>query len=97
MKRSIKTKSKIIKTEEKVNQGFFYKYDLIESESQRVCSYRMPLYSIRVELRDTDGNESRATTKEIFADFGKAFSFFTRLVKNLVTPIDLPYIVEDEL
>ena len=97
MRRNINFKAKIIKTEEKFSKGFFYKYELIESESQRVCSFRMPLYSIRIELRDPDGKESRAATKEIFADFGKAFSFFTRLVKNLVTPIDLPYIIEDEL
>ena len=34
---------------------------------------------------------------EIFADIGKAITFFDEIVDNLVTPIDLPYILEDRI
>ncbi len=97
MKNSSKTTKTAIRTEERIEDGFVYKYILNMEESIRVASYKLPLYSISVKLTDRDGNTTAADTKQIFADLGKAFSFFDMLVRNLATPIDLPYIVEDEI
>ena len=96
MQKQGKMKKTSIKTTEVNSNGYTYKYSINQTESSRVASYRMPLYSISVKL--TNGEEvTEAETKEIFSDLGKAFSFFEKLVKNLATPIDLPYRVEDEI
>ena len=97
MRSNSKTQKKIIRFVEKVNNGYIYRYSLYMGESFMVASYKLPLYSITVELTDKDGAVSSADTKEIFADVGKAFSFFDMLVRNLATPIDLAYIVEDAI
>ncbi len=97
MKGGSKIAKVAIRKEEKFEGGYIYRYILNMEESIRVASYKLPLYSITVELTDKDGNTTSADTKEIFADVGKAFSFFDMLVRNLATPIDLAYIVEDEI
>lgn len=97
MKSSSKIARTAIRKEEKFEAGYVYRYILNMEESVRVASYRLPLYSITVELTDKDGKTTSADTKEIFADLGKALSFFDKLVRNLATPIDLAYIVEDEI
>ena len=48
-------------------------------------------------MTDIDGKKTEATAKDLFADVGKALVFYDRMVQNLATPIDLPYIIEDEL
>lgn len=95
--RKEKTIAKKIRSEEIFNDGFIYKYDLVMRESARVASFKLPLYSISVEMRRDGELISAAETRELFADIGKAIAFYERMVKYLVTPIDLPYIVEDEL
>ena len=88
---------KVIRANTVVSEGAEYKYSLYSTESTRVASYRLPLYSISVELTDSEGNETNATVGDIFSDVGKAIIFYDRLVKHLATPIDLPYILEDEI
>ena len=97
MKNGSKISKIAVKKEEKFENGYTYKYVLNMQESLKVASYKLPLYSISVELTDKNGVKTSAETKEIFADVGKAISFFDTLVRNLATPIDLAYIVEDEL
>jgi hypothetical protein len=92
-----KTVDTTIRTERREADGIAYKYDLIMRESSRVSSYRLPLYSISVEMTQEDTTVTSAETHEVFADVGRAIVFFEKLVDNLATPIDLPYIVEDEL
>ena len=92
-----KNVTKTVKHEEKLKDGYIYSYTLNVAESASVASYKLPLYSITVELTNPSGDKTRAQTKEIFADVGKAFSFFEKLVRNLATPIDLVYVVEDEI
>ena len=77
--------------------GARYCYTLIMSESNKVASYKLPLYSIEIEMTDAEGNVTNARTKEIFADVGKAISFFKKLSENLATPLNLLYILEDEM
>ena len=95
--RKEKTVATKIRSEEILKDGIIYKYDLIMRESARVASFKLPLYSISVEMQKEGEQISFAETRELFADVGKAIAFYERMVKYLATPIDLPYIVEDEL
>ena len=90
-------KDTVIKKEQKVADGAIYQYSLIVNESNKVASYKIPLYSIEIEMTDIEGNVTSARTKDIFADVGKAISFFRKLSENLATPLNLPYIIEDEM
>ena len=87
----------VIKREVKEVDGMVYRYALMVSESNKVASYKLPLYSIEIELTDENGNVTHARTRELFADVGKALSFFKKLSENLATPLNLPYILEDEM
>jgi hypothetical protein len=87
----------IIKSDFKESDGAKYKYALIMNESNKVASYKLPLYSVKIEMVDKDGNLTSARTGDLFADVGKAISFFKKLTENLATPLNLPYILEDEM
>lgn len=88
--------SEIIRDEERIDDGLIYRYRLIRTRSLKVASYQMPLYSIEVQLTK-DGAISENSLCEVFSDLGKALVFFDKLVDNLATPIDLPYILEDKI
>lgn len=88
---------KIIRREERNDEFYAYSYELIMREGNATACFRMPLYSIRINMTDPTGYEKSADARDIFADKQKAFDFFDRIVDNLATPIDLAYIVEDEL
>ena len=90
-------KDTVIKRDIREADGARYCYTLIMSESNKVASYKLPLYSIEIEMTDAEGNVTNARTKEIFADVGKAVSFFRKLSENLATPLNLLYILEDEM
>ena len=88
---------KIVRKEEREVDGAKYSYTLVMSESNKVASYKIPLYCVDIEMTDIDGNVTKARTGELFADVGKAISFFKKLCDNLATPMNLPYILEDEM
>ena len=90
-------RDKIIRKEIREADGAKYCYTLVMSESNKVASYRLPLYSISIEMIDEEGKKTNANSPDLFADVGKALVFFRRLVDNLATPINLPYILEDEM
>ena len=90
-------KNTVIISELREADGAKYRYSLIVSESNKVASYKLPLYSVEIEMTDKDGNVTNARTRELFADVGKAISFFRKLSENLATPLNLPYILEDEM
>ena len=77
--------------------GYSYTYELILREGSSTVDWKLPLYSIRVSMSDTDGNQSQRTAKDVFTDKRKAERLFRRLVKHLATPIDLGYVIEDEV
>ena len=83
--------------EDNVSQnGMLYEYRLFKRISLRVASYKIPLYSVSVRL--TDGDEvTESALNDMFSDIGKATVFYEQIVKYLVTPIDLPYILEDSV
>ncbi len=97
MKEALNSTAVNIRTERRDNDGIIYKYALVMHESSHVASYGIPLYYISVEMTDKNGTITKASTADVFADAGRAVRFFEKLVSNLATPIDLPYIVEDEL
>lgn len=96
MKRKEKIFSTTLRTESREKDGIGYEYELIMKESARVASFKIPLYSVSVKMTDENGETTHANTKDVFADPGKALVFYEKLVKNLATPIDLAYILEDE-
>ena len=57
----------------------------------------MPLYSIKISMTDPSGNRSEREATDVFSSSDEAVRFFDRLVRNLATPIDLCYVVEDEV
>ena len=85
---------KIIKTAERESDGAIYRYEL----SQRhISGFQDPLFSITVEMLRANDKTTRAKTEDAFSDSEKAISLFEKLVKSLATPIDLAYVLEDEL
>ncbi len=91
-----KFKESTVKTERRTKDGIDYSYELTVKESTNLASYRLPLYSVAVKMESFDGEIATSEKSDVFADAGKALAFFDMLVENLATPIDLPYIIEDE-
>ena len=97
MRNQIKTNDTVIRREQRESDGNKYTYLLTMHESLSTVSYGIPLYSVNIEMIDSEGHETAATVGDVFADAGKAIVFFEKLVRNLATPIDLAYILEDSL
>lgn len=91
-----KIRETVIKRETVESHGSVYEYALIMRESTRVASYRIPLYSIRIKLTLATGETTEAEACDVFSDVGKALVFYDRIVEHLATPLNLPYILEDE-
>ena len=87
----------LIRKDERFDETNIYNYELYMCRGSGVASFRIPLYSIKVSMTDSSGNDTSATIKDVFADAGKAILFYEKIVKNLATPIDLAYILEDEI
>ena len=96
MKSKEKVKSTLIRSDKVTEDGALYIYSLTQRESQCVASYRIPLYSVHIELTDRDGNRTEASVEDAFSDIGHAVVFYDRLREHLATPLNLPYIFEDE-
>ena len=96
MKKRRDVKEILMKSETVVSRGASYTYSLFVRESNRVASYRIPLYSITVEMTDTDGHRTYAEARDAFSDIGKAVVFYEKIMEHLATPLNLPYILEDE-
>lgn len=86
----------IIKSDTVECDGCSYEYTLTVRESSRVASYRIPLYSVSVRMFDGEGKETFGEANDAFSDVGKALVFYEKLVEHLATPLNLPYILEDE-
>ena len=95
--RSTRTTDTVIRCETRVDGENTYVYRLIMKESASLSSYRISLYSVAIEFFGADGTRTEGEIRDAFADPGRAILFFELLVKNLATPIDLPYILEDSM
>lgn len=71
-----------------------YTFILTMRRSDMVASYRMQLYSLTVRMT-TNGRQTEATVSDAFSDARRAHRFFDLMLRELVTPIDLPYVLED--
>ena len=71
--------------------GFLYTYTLLCTEEIT------PIFSIAIDLLTPEGDATTATLSQPIYDGGRAALLFEILLKNLVTPIDLPYVMEDIL
>ena len=89
-------KETVIKNASLSSDGIKYTYTLSVNISDKVASFRLPLYSLEVRMLMPDGKETRASAENAFADIGKALVFFDKALRNLITPIDLAYVLEDE-
>ena len=97
MKKTKAFKEIAIKEDKIEAEGMLYEYKLFVRESDRVASFRIKLYSIKVKLTDRGGCETEAELNDVFSDIGKAGVFYDKLVDNLATPLNLHYILEDEM
>jgi len=87
----------VILKEERLEDGCAYTYELIHREGDGVADWKVPLYSIRIAMTDSQGNKTEREAMDLFSDGERAGEFFQKLVRNLATPIDLGYVVEDEV
>ncbi len=90
-------RSGVIIREDRKDDIFSYSYELILREGSGTADFRLPLYSVRVSMTDENGSKSQREARDVFRDKEKAVGFFDMLVRNLATPIDLDYAVEDEV
>ncbi len=97
MRQKERTTDTVIRTDTRQDKEYTYRYELIMKRGEGVASWRIPLYSIRVYMSDEKGKTSEGDIKDIFADLGKAVIFYEKVVRNLATPIDLVYALEDEI
>ena len=73
-----------------------YCYELIERKGETTADWRLTLFSIRITMTDKIGTSRSFEAKNLFSNKREAVEFFDMIVENLATPIDLPYILEDE-
>ena len=83
----------VIRSEKVLDRGNLYCYTLTESDSANGTM----LYSLRISLRMKNGEFSENTARDIFTEKSAAMHFFDKMLKNLATPLNLPYVIEDEL
>ena len=88
---------RIIRREDREESGNKYSYELTMREADEVAAFRLPLYSIKISMTDSEGNERETNARDVFSNGEKARTFFDKIVRNLATPIDLVYILEDEM
>ena len=96
MKRRGKTIETVIRRDVRYDGENHYEYELIAAESDGSVGMRLTLYSICTRMTDKDESVSEARINEAFADAGQAILFYDKVVRNLATPIDLRYVLEDE-
>ena len=95
--RNTKTQDTVIRCETRCLGEDTYTYRLLMRESDAISSFRLPLYSVDIEFSSAGGTRTHGEARDAFADPGRAVVFFDKLVRNLATPIDLPYVLEDSL
>ena len=90
------SKSYIIRSEESIDGSAKYVYRLIGSEAEISSTVKVMLYSIEVEM-NRNGSITSYKSGNLFLNKDKAERFFVKLIKNLATPANLPYLIEDSL
>jgi hypothetical protein len=89
--------SYILRTLKRSDGGYNYEYVLSSRTSSELSSFHLPLYTVTVKLTDPDGRVTESVAKDLFSNASHALDFFKKVSDSLVTPIDLAYVIEDEL
>ena len=87
----------LIRRETRAKDGNVYEYSLYVTESARVASFHLPLYSIEIKLTLKNGTSWEYLARDVFSNTSRAISFFEMLVQTLATPMSLPYIIDESL
>jgi|GEM_PF-3273980 len=79
-------------SEERLMDGCLYRYRLLSrNENEKT------FYSISAEMKSRNDTGTCAMVYDVFQTLEDAEAFFFKLVSYLATPINLPYVVEDEI
>ena len=97
MKNTTDNEAVLIKCERRECELGTLEYKIHMTPGRMIANYNLELYSISITLTDENGKESFSEVREIFASYRSAERFLRMLSENLATPIELIYIVEDEL
>ncbi len=92
-----KRNATLIKRETRRDSNDKYEYSLYVEESSHIASFRLPLYSVSINLTKENGKEQVSEITDAFSDKKKAVSFFDALVENMISPFNLSYIFESSL
>ncbi len=79
-------------SEERRKDGCFYQYRLLSRKDDNE-----EIYSLFAIMKTSSGEETSAMAYDVFRSLEQARAFFLRIVSFLATPINLPYVVEDEI
>ncbi len=70
--------------------GYTYKYTLSAAKGADA------MYSLKIVMRGDEGDSRSNTASVAISDGGRAIAFYNKLVRNLATPSNLQYCIEDE-
>ncbi len=87
-------KIKLLRRDTVTEGGIEYTYTLSASLDEGGDEYSS--YSIDIGMIFNRGEIRNATAKAAFCDKDRANLFYEKLLKNLATPTDLSYVLEDE-
>lgn len=87
----------VIRREIREAEGFRYTYELILREGDKTADWGLTLYSVKISMVDEKGETSEREARDLFTSQDQALEFYNKLVRNLATPLNLGYVVEDEL
>ena len=73
-----------------------YRYELMLCYKSIGGSAPIPIYSISAEMI-INGIRTFYRTGDLFTCEKKARSFFDKITEKLATPLNMPYVIEDEL
>ena len=87
---------KTVKRYSAIFAGAKYNYKLIKRYNIRGFFKTVKAYVISVEMLSGDVR-SYYVSDRLFLEDGAAYTFFEKVSKNLATPENMPYVIEDEL
>lgn len=91
MKHKVTPKQETIRETIVASDGYTYKYSLSVDKNTN------SMYSLKVVMSSTEGEVRSDTASVAMSDGGRAIAFYNKLVRNLATPANLKYCIEDEL
>jgi hypothetical protein len=83
-----KSSKNVLRKDKRIHNGDEYNYSLAISDGNG--------YLISIKMKYDGGKKSEASANAVFTDSEKAIRFYEKLIRNLATPIDLSYILDDD-